>query len=233
MNKENKFNIHSLRFNKDEVDLIIIHVIFGICSSLTLFVPFFLGAQISFLVIGYIIIIFMIGEFRGYEEWKKILLLAVLISLFQIVPDWFLANQLGIIVFPDDSFFKIGSVSAYMAGLWTIPLFIIIYIGLKTNERFSIQISYLTVCCTSLLIFGLSEQFLTMIWYAENVSKIGNIAIYVIIPEILLGLTTFQSYCFIKDKPNYYKIVFAFGIMIFYLGSLSFFYFIIEKILVH
>jgi hypothetical protein len=153
-----------------------------------------------------------------------------------IFPDWYLSAQLNIVVFPDDGFLKIGTVSIYMAGLWTIPLFLITFIGLRTKERKSEKISYLIVGFITLIIFGLSEQFLGISWYAQNVTMIGHIAIYILIPEILLGLSTYRIYtrC-IRGEAIFssflQKVIGAFAIMIFYLGNASFFYFILEKLI--
>lgn len=117
-----------------------------------------------------------------------------------------------------------------MVGLWTIPLFMIIFLGYRTEKRLTQNYSYLTVAIASLLIFGLSEQFLTISWHAQNVTMISNIAIYIIIPEILLGLTTYWMYLKTKEKSFPIKIGGAFIIMIIYLGNASFFYFLLEKI---
>ncbi|MHA1966479.1 MAG: DUF6989 domain-containing protein, partial [Candidatus Hodarchaeales archaeon] len=82
----------------------------------------------------------------------------------------------------------------------------------------------------SLLIFGLSEQFLTISWHAQNVAMISNIAIYIIIPEILLGLTMYWMYLQTQEKLLPIKVGGAFIIMIIYLGNAAFFYFLLEKI---
>jgi len=91
--------------------------------------------------------------------------------------------------------------------------------------------SYLVVAIVSLLIFGLSEQFLAISWHAQNVTMINNIAIFIIIPEILLGITTYWMYLQTIEKSLPEKISGAFLIMIIYLGNASFFYFLIEKII--
>jgi hypothetical protein len=136
-------------------------------------------------------------------------------------------------VFPEDGLFKIGTVSGYMAGLWVIPLFLIVFIGQQLQERYSRKTSYVSVAAMSLLIFGLSEQLMWMLqsWYAQEVVMIGHIALYIIVPEIILGLSTYYFYHQIREKNFWFKIPLAFIVMILYLGNAVFFYFLIEKVI--
>ncbi len=216
---------------QEEFDILIIHVLFALLCGIVLLIPISLGFRLTILIALYIIAIPIISTFRGYTEWRNIWFFSLILSLFQFFPDWFLSAQLDILVFPEDGFLRIGTVSVYMAGLWTIPLFMIIFLGNRTEKRISRNYSYPIVAIASLLIFGLSEQFLAISWHAQNVTMISNIAIYIIIPEILLGITTYWMYLQTKEKSLPEKISGAFLIMIIYLGNASFFYFLIEKII--
>jgi NADH:ubiquinone oxidoreductase subunit 2 (subunit N) len=154
--------------------------------------------------------------------------------LFQIFPDWFLSAQLNVLVFPEDGLFKIGSVSGYMIGLWTIPLFIICFIGVKIKEQYSHISALVIVGLISLGIFAIAEQTLWMLqsWYPQNVTLLfDHLAVYIIIPEVILGLSTFYYYEKMKSEHIILVIIVAFGIMLLYLGSASFFYFLFEKII--
>jgi len=217
-------------------DFIIVHLIFvGLCFAvLTIPIPIAIGIKLFILVISYNLLISLVGLFRKYNEWVKLWVFVFLISLFQIWPDWFLSAQLNILVFPEDGLFKIGTVSGYMAGLWAIPLFIICFIGLKLEENYSYIKTLIAVGLISLTIFGFSEQSMWMLqsWHPQNVTLIfDHLAIYIIIPEVILGLSTF--YYFQKTKNQHYLmlIIVAFSIMLLYLGSVSFFYFLFEKVI--
>jgi hypothetical protein len=157
----------------------------------------------------------------------------IIISIFQVMPDWFLSAQLGILIFPEDGFVKIGEVSAYMAGLWAIPLFVIIFIGRSVQKRFSLRAALWSVAVSSLVIFAGSEETMWMIpsWQAVNVTTLGHVAVYLLIPEIILGLSAFLGYEAIKGKKHWFKIPAAFLIMLLYIGSLSFFYFLLETLI--
>ena len=221
---------------KSTRDFIIVHLIFiGLCFAILIIpIPIAIGIKLFILVASYNLLILLVGLFRKYSEWLKLWVFVFLISLFQIWPDWFLSAQLNVLVFPEDGLFKIGTVSGYMVGLWAIPLFLICYIGLKLTEIYSHSKALIIVGLISLNVFGFSEQTMWMLqsWYPQNVTLFfDHLAVYIIIPEIILGLSTF--YYFEKTKNQHYimLIAAAFGVMLLYLGSASFFYFLFEKVI--
>jgi len=225
-----------LNLNKSERDVIILHLVFvGVCL-LVILIPIGLpiGIRLLILVIIYNLLVVIFGTLRNYKEWINIWLFSFILSIFQIFPDWILSAELEILVFPEDGLFKIGSVSGYMLGLWAIPLFIILFVGQRLQERYSKKSSYLIVAILALLIFGGSENSMWMLqsWYAQNVTMLGHLAIYIIIPEIILGLSAFYAYDLIKENYHWFKVPVTFIIMLLYIGSAVFFYFLIEKIII-
>ncbi len=215
---------------------IIVHLIFVVlCFAILIIpIPIAMGIKLFILVASYNLLVIVVGLFKKYREWVKLWVFVFFISLFQIWPDWFLSAQLNVIVFPEDGLFKIGTVSGYMAGLWAIPLFLICFIGLMLIEKSSHIKAFIIVGLMSLTIFGLSEQSLWMLqsWYPQNVTLIfDHIAVYIIIPEVILGLSTFYYFQKIKDNNYLTLIVVSFIVMLLYLGSASFFYFLFEKII--
>ncbi|TFG27464.1 MAG: hypothetical protein EU532_07390 [Promethearchaeota archaeon] len=218
-----------------ERDFIVIHIIFAIICAILLspIITFLIGIKLFILVIIYNVIVPFAGILRKNTEWVNLWLFSLILSVFQIWPDWFLSAQLEILVFPEDGLFKIGTVSGYMLFLWAIPFFVILFTGKSLNMRYSQKIVYLMVALLSLLIFGISEMTIWMIgsWYAQNVTMIGHMAIYIIIPEILLGISIYYSYNQIKEKNQLLKVPAAFIVMILYLGNAVFFYFLFERVL--
>ena len=220
---------------KENLDFLLAHVIFSLTCVLILSIPILqIGLKLFILVIFYNFLIPIIGFYRKHQEWIKIWSFSFLISIFQIFPDWFLSAELDILVFPEDGLFKIGTVSGYMIGLWAIPLFIIIFIGAKIQNKRSDILTYSSIALISLLIFGIAELSMWILpsWYPQNVSLLfGHLAIYIIIPEVIFGLSSYYLFIKFKDCSIYWKIFIAFIVMIIYMGNISFFYFIIEKIL--
>ena len=217
-----------------ERDFIIVHIAFTILCGIVLYLLWFpIGIKLFILVIMYNIMVPLVGIWRKYPDWLNIWLFSFILGMLQIWPDWFLSAQLNVLVFPEDGLFKIGTVSGYMLFLWVIPFFIILFIGYRVNEHVSERSTYLIVALISLLIFGISEMTMWTIgsWYAQNVTMVGHTAIYIIIPEVILGISAYWSYRMIQDKTVWVKFPTAFIIMLLYLGSVAFFYFFFENIL--
>ncbi|TGL57978.1 hypothetical protein EHQ58_11290 [Leptospira ognonensis] len=219
----------------EESLLFVFFVSFGIISLLTMrYVNLEPGIKFASLTALFHIVLVILSKtfrwFTPFQIWKFLFPL----SVFLVFPDWFLSDVLGVLVFPEDGFFKIGTVSGYMAGLWAIPLFILVYTGIKLEERsVSIIGTCLWVASLSLVVFGGAEATSWMLnsWYAQNVTKVSGMAIYVLIPEMILGVVTYLAYQGFSQSHFLIQMSIGFLIMIQYLGSLTFFYLLIERIL--
>ena len=222
-------------FTDTERDFLLVHLVFIVACLVIMLLPIDIqiGVKLFILVALYNLLIVIVGILRDHKEWIYIWIFVFLISVFQIFPDWILSAELNVLVFPEDGLFKIGTVSGYMIGLWVIPLFLIIFIAKQLQERFSKKIAYISVIFLSLAIFGISEQSIWMLqsWYAQNVVMIGHVALYIIVPEIILGLSTYYCYEWVKEKIHWYKAPLAFLVMILYLGNAIFNYFLIERVI--
>jgi len=223
--------------NQSIKDFVIIHVIFAVLAAITLLFPFptaTIDGKMLLLVIMYNALVVVEFNLKGYSEWRNIWLFSITLSLLMVFPDWYLAETLGALVFPPGGLLMIGgAIPLYMAGLWSIPFFIIIFIGKVIEERKSIQMTYLIVSIVSVVIFVLSELTLVNLpsWTATVTGMTGNLAWYIIIPELLLGLSAFICYNAITGREIWMNLSGAFIVMILYMGTVSFFYFLIETLL--
>jgi hypothetical protein len=218
-------------------DFISIHVIFAIIAAITLLFPFpqaTISAKMLILVIIYNGLIIIEFYTKGYEDWKSVWFFSILLSLLMVFPDWYLAETLGALQFFNDGFPMIGgSIPVYMGGLWAIPFFIIIFIGKEIQQRKSLRMAYCVVSLLSLGIFTLAELTLVYLpsWSATVVGMTANLAWYIVVPEVFLGLSGFILYDMLKDRQFWMRIIGALTVMILYVGNASFFFFIIETIL--
>ena len=218
-------------------DLVLVHAIFAVLAAITLLFPFpgvFADQKLLVLVILYNALIIVGFYLKGYKEWKSIWLFSFILSLFMVFPDWYLAETLGALVFPPGGLPMIGgSIPLYMAGLWSIPFFIILFVGKEIQKRKSIEMTYIIVAILGVLIFVSSELTLVNLpsWTATVTGMTGNLAWYIIIPELFLALSVFICYEYVLEKKIWMKIIGAFAVMIFYIGNASFFYFLIETLL--
>jgi hypothetical protein len=218
-------------------DFVLIHIIFSILAAATLLIPIptaTISGKMLLLVIIYNGLVVVEFYNKGYEDWKNIWIFIFILSLLMVFPDWYLAETLGALQFPDDGFPMIGdAIPFYMAGLWSIPFFIIVFLGKEVENRKSQSLAYIVVSFVSILIFVLAELTLVNLpsWSATVIGMTGNLAWYIVIPELFLGLSTFICYNIVKDSKLWMKIVGATTVMILYIGSASFFYFLIETLL--
>ncbi len=218
-------------------DFLLIQVIFAVLAAVTLLVPIptaTISGKMLVLVMIYngLIIVEFYG--KGYDEWKSIWIFAFMLSLLMVFPDWYLAETLSALQFPVDGFPMIGgAIPIYMAGLWSIPFFIILFVGNETQERKSLNLAYTVVSILSVMIFVLAEITLVALpsWNATVIGMTENLAWYIIIPELLLGLSTFICFNLVRERVIWLKIIGAFTVMILYIGNASFFFFLIETLL--
>jgi hypothetical protein len=192
-----------------------------------------LGWKITLIVIAFNVAIILLGRSRDHEAWIGLWLFLAPLSIFQVFPDWFLVEQLGTLLFPDTGGPFVGPVPVFMAGMWTIPLFFILHIGLRTSQQLDRRSAYWFVGIFSAILFLGSEALLWKlpIWEAVNVLTIAHVGLYLVVPEILLGLTAFWMYDAIRHRGVGSRIAGAFLVSMTYLGSLGFFYILIEQIL--
>lgn len=219
-------------FHDNEKDAIVVHAIFALICSIVLLFPLkqAIGIRMMALVIIYNLIMPLWGLFRRDREWLKLWLFSFILSLLMVFPDWFISKYLDVLVFPPDGLFNIGTVSAYMAGIWTIPVFIILFISERMYIRFSTRTAYAAASLASFILFTLADQLFPLLpaWYSQNVNMIGNVPVYIIVPKILFGLTAYFAYQYSSKLSNWYKFPAAFLVMQLYIGSAVFFYFLAE-----
>ena len=84
----------------------------------------------------------------------------------------------------------------------------------------------------SFVLFVGSEAVLwrVPVWYAEGVTQLGHVALYVVIPEVLLGIGAYLVFLATEERPVWARLAGAFVLMVFYQGGLTFFYFLFERV---
>ncbi len=216
-------------------DAILLHSVFALACLLVLAAPLGVpvGQRVSGLVLLYNVALPLVAWRRGHPEWLKLWLFLVPLSALQVFPDWFLADPLGVIEFPDTGALRIGPIPAFMAGLWTIPLFIIVLLGRRIAAQSTRNAALVAVALASVLLFVGSEATLWVIpiWHARNVTMVARVAVYLIVPEIILGLSTFLAFESSLHRSIWHKLSGAFVVMLIYLGGLCFFYLVVERLL--
>jgi hypothetical protein len=172
-----------------------------------------------------------LGHDRLFSFWRFVAIL----SVFQVLPDWFLV-KLGTLTFPDDYVWKFaGAVSWYMAGMWSIPLLWILCIC--SHDKKPSKKDYYRSAFMSVLIFGAAEQlcYPLQIWQVtEQVAhKVGNVALYILPGEALLGPAVLYAYHATLDCSWNRQVFAASMISVWYTGAVAVGHLLVEKQMWH
>lgn len=222
---------------------LLVLIAFSALSLCILLIPLPVGWQFLICVIAFAA---LMGGFSYYQrhQWPElwqIWYFSTLVSVFQVLPDWFLSAVLGSLVFPEDGLFKFGTVSAYMAGLWAIPFFLILFavrwsrMGLSSDRWLEQQPDIsrvLLAASVTLLIFATSEATLWVLgsWYARDVMMIGHVALYVLIPEFVLGAHLYIAFILSRRLSLWKQTLIAAHVSLLYTGALALSYLFLEKV---
>jgi hypothetical protein len=154
---------------------------------------------------------------RGQTEWLKLWLFLLPLSCGQVLPDWALVDVAGVLVFPDLGQYRIGgAVPIYFLGLWMMLLFPVTLLSDSVGAR------YLSAALLSLLLFGFWEWAARPLdlWHGRDVRMIGGVAVYTLLPETLLGLTTLWAYRSTRGGGIVQRVFSAFAVNLLYTGAL-------------
>ncbi len=224
-----------MAIDKSILDLLGVHIIFAVVTAALLLLPLGLSINVLLLVavVFYNVLIPMIAKLRNHEEWLEIWIFVAMLSVLQIFPDWFLAEGLGVLNFIDKSPPMVGAVPLYMGGLWAIPLFVIVYTGSRARETRGETAGYFVVAILSLAVFGLAEATMWMLGSWETLAQVvvANVALYILVPEVILGLTALSACEESKSSGLPTKLLAALRVMVIYIGNASLFYLIVEVLL--
>jgi len=209
-------------------DALILHLLFG-AAAVAVFMllrPPALGLGIVGLVIAYNLLLPFAAQRGGHRDWFDLWTFLLPVSIFQVVPDWMLSQLLGILQFPDVGAPRIGTVPVYMAGMWVIPLFWILWLSGR---------SLLFATVLALLVFGASEWAapILKLWRPLHVTESYGIAHYVLLPEALLGWAAAFAFRETRDSGALICIGAGAAVSIFYSGALVLSYFLLERASVH
>ena len=190
-----------------------------------------MGQLLTALVVIYVSVLFVLS--RVHVACGHMARFLVPLSVLQVLPDWVLSEVLGVLVFAEDGAPRIGSVNAYMAGLWTVPLVAIVATGLRAEERgYGTVGVYGTVAVMSLVVFGVAEATLgTFVWHCRDVATLGDhTALYILLPEMLLGWATFYAYRTVSAGSLVERLLGALAVAMFYTGCAVTSYLLVERV---
>lgn len=217
---------------RSETDALVFHLgFFALCAAVVLVDTdtISLGIRVLAMVILYNVALPVVARWRGHDHWLSIWAFALPISVLQIIPDWFLADVVGSLVFEVPGLVNVGSVPMYMGLMWTVPLFLVIFVGTRV-ERSRPGRGLLYAVVTGLVVFASAEALLPMlaIWKPVDVTLIAGVAVYIVPAEGILGAATYVAYRLTRDESPVARVAAALAVMFCYLGAASGFYLAVE-----
>ena len=221
-------------------DAIALHAAFSVLAALALTVPAGpVGSRLLACVAIYNVALPLVGRWRGHRWWAEAWLFLFPLSVLQILPDWFLSVVLGTIVFPDTGGCpRVGGVvPVFMGGMWTIPLFAAVFVGVHVSRRrppgaSAMAAGYAVASTVALLLMVPSEALLwrVPVWYEQNVERVyHHVALYVVVPEAVLGATTLHAFLRTRGAGFGTRLLAAATVMTIYVGSLALSFLFLER----
>jgi hypothetical protein len=158
-----------------------------------------------------------------HPAWSAALGVLIPISIFQLVPDWFLADALGTLHFPDTGGVRVGgAIPLAMCGMWALPLFLVVLIARDNAARGALA---------ALMLFLGTELAAptAALWEpAGDVTKLAGVALYVLPAEAVLGAATVLAVRATRDRPLGERLLAAAAVGTLYTGALALCWFFID-----
>ena len=167
-----------------------------------------------------------------YRMWR----FAILVSVFQVLPDWFLVRVLHTLRFSDWVWMVGGDVPVYMAAMWAIPL---VWVLASVPANAPVLMQHVSAAVMSLATFGASEVLLAspesplQLWSARARQRVfGSVAAYVLPAEAALGAAAASGYLATSELAGWEghlrRVLAAASVAIFYTGALCLSYMLVE-----
>ncbi len=191
--------------------------------------PANVGIALLLLCLVWNILFYVWARAEASLRLRQILTFSIILSIFQVFPDWVLSRVLGVLVFPPDGLLKWDTVSGYMALLWAIPASTILVTYHFVRQQANGKLAYLVALVVGALLFIGSEELVWLLpsWYAVNVVKWGHVARYIIVPELILTALIISVFERVRGKNLWHYVFSAMGVSLVYTAAAVTFYFLI------
>lgn len=163
------------------------------------------------------------GRASGGADLHALAGFLVLVSLFQVLPDWVLADVLGTLAFPDRGGPRFDDVIPLaMMLMWVAPLFIALSLSGGSAARAALLAG---------LVFAGAEVLAPTLGLWEPVgetTRLVGVAVYVVPAEVALGWAAATAFALVRHRPLAVRAGAALAVSTFYLGALVLAHFVID-----
>ncbi|RZI92770.1 MAG: hypothetical protein EOO67_07925 [Microbacterium sp.] len=174
-------------------------------------------------VVAYAVALVAVCRTAGRSDLAALAGFLVLVSLFQVLPDWVLADLVGTLRFPDTGGPRVDDVIPLaMAAMWVAPLFAAVALSGGRPGRAALLAGAIFLG-TELLAPTLD------LWEPiGDTHRVLGVAVYVVPAEAALGWATATAFGLVRDKALPVRTGAALAVSTFYLGALVLAHFLID-----
>jgi hypothetical protein len=174
-------------------------------------------------VVGYNVALPVTARRVGRADWVALWAFLLPVSVFQVLPDWVLADLVGTLAFPDVGGPRVDDViPVAMAGMWVAPLFAALALGGGRPGR--------TALLSAAIFLG-SELLAPVVDLWEptgDTTRALGVALYVVPAEAALGWAAAVAFGLLRSRDAPTRIGAALAVSTFYLGALVLSHFLID-----
>lgn len=204
--------------------IIAVHVALLGCGAVALsFDPPVQGWGVFACVVAYVAALLWVCRSTGRSDLLTLAEFLAIVSVFQVLPDWVLADLLGTLRFPDTGGPRVDDVIPLaMAAMWVAPLFAAVALSGGRPGRAAL-LSGMIFLGTELLAptLGLWEP-------AGDTHRWQGVAVYVVPAEVALGWVTATAFARVRRSALPARVGAALAVSTFYLGALVLAHFLID-----
>ncbi|WP_051471482.1 DUF6989 domain-containing protein [Patulibacter minatonensis] len=209
---------------RDVRAIVLVHVLLLVGGTVAVLLPSpAQGWGVLACVVGYNVALPVVAARVGRADWVALWAFLLPVSVFQVLPDWVLADLVGTLRFPDVGGPRIDDViPVAMAGMWVPPLFASVALAAGSPAR---------AAALAVGIFLGSELLAPVIdlWApAGDTTRTLGVALYVLPAEAALGWAAATGFLLTRDRPGAARVGAALAVSTFYLGALVLAHFLVD-----
>jgi len=183
--------------------------------------PPLLGQAYAVCALLFCLLMLMGAWFGSQHELLDAVVFALLLSLCLLLPDFLLAQQSGVLAFPNLGGERVfGRLPAYLPGLWLAPLLVVLWLA-EIVHRHSAYAATAVALLASAAVFAVLEwsaHRLTL-WAPRGVQTVLGVAVYALAAKTLLGLAAWLMFTQVQHRTMFAKAAGAAVVALFYTGA--------------
>ena len=181
------------------------------------------GWGVLLCVVAYVVALLAVCRATGRADLLSLAGFVALVSVFQVLPDWVLADLVGTLRFPDTGGPRVDDVIPLaMAAMWVAPLFAAVARAGGRPGRAAVLAGVVFLGAELLApTFGLWEP-------VGDTHRVAGVAVYVLPAEVALGWATATAYRYAGESSLPARVGAALAVSTFYLGALVLAHFVVD-----